>query len=362
MQKISISRNSHSFMKTSIISLLFIIITSTLSCQSKLIDCDKILDKVPYFVTHTVNAENDSILKDIKIFEECGQLDSIDFELLGGPMIGTIMVSQATEGKKITYRSILKVINEFKQTDDYKNLRDSKIIENKIINLSNWENDSQVFVNFGMSKSEIADFKKFVIMNSNKKMTFKQAFTNYTGSKQKNTTSKTESLQLKNSHSASLEHPKEHCPNDLPCFHDYDKALAYAKKVGKPLMLDFTGWACVSCRKMESQVWTDAEVDKRLRNDVVVVSLYVDDKTQLPESERTTKKLGDLDFKINTIGNKWSYMQANVYKTNAQPQYILIDHNEQMLTPKTTGYNPDIQNYIGWLDAGINEFKKRSGK
>ncbi|MGB3948841.1 MAG: cytochrome c biogenesis protein CcdA [Bacteroidia bacterium] len=161
---------------------------------------------------------------------------------------------------------------------------------------------------------------------------------------------------------ATMEHPKEHCPNDLPCFHDYDKALAYAKKVGKPLMIDFTGWACVNCRKMESQVWTDAEVDKRLRNDVVVVSLYVDDKTKLPESERTTKKLGDLDFKINTIGNKWSYMQANVYKTNAQPQYILIDHNEQMLTQKTSGYNPDIQNYIGWLDEGINEFKKRSGK
>jgi thiol:disulfide interchange protein len=165
-----------------------------------------------------------------------------------------------------------------------------------------------------------------------------------------------------NSSSETLEHPKEHCPNDLPCFHDYDKALAYAKKVGKPLMIDFTGWACVNCRKMESQVWTDAEVDKRLRNEVIVVSLYVDDKTKLPESERTTKKLGDLDFKINTIGNKWSYFQAERYKTNSQPQYILIDHNEQMLTPKTAGYNPDIQNYIGWLDAGINEFKKRSGK
>ena len=154
-------------------------------------------------------------------------------------------------------------------------------------------------------------------------------------------------------------HKKEHCPNDLPCFHNYDEALAFARKVGKPLMLDFTGWACVNCRKMESQVWPDPEVDKRLRNDVVLVSLYVDDKTELPEAEKTVKKLGDRDFKINTIGNRWSYMQANIYKTNTQPQYILIDNKEQMLTSVTSHYDPDIKKYVNWLDEGIAEFKKR---
>ncbi len=156
------------------------------------------------------------------------------------------------------------------------------------------------------------------------------------------------------------DHKKEHCPNDLPCFHNYDEALAYARKVKKPLMLDFTGWACVNCRKMESQVWPDPEVDKRLRNDVVLVSLYVDDKTDLPAAEQTVKKLGDRDFKINTIGNRWSYMQANIYKTNTQPQYILIDNKEQMLTAETSHYDPDIKKYVNWLDEGIAEFKKRS--
>ncbi len=156
-------------------------------------------------------------------------------------------------------------------------------------------------------------------------------------------------------------HSKEHCPNELPCFHDYAQALAYARKVNKPLMIDFTGWACVNCRKMESQVWTNPEVDKRLRNEVVLVSLYVDDKTELPENEKTIKKLGERDFTINTIGNKWSYMQGSIYKTNAQPQYVLIDTNEQMLTKETAHYNPDIQKYMRWLDEGINEFKKRAG-
>ncbi len=154
-------------------------------------------------------------------------------------------------------------------------------------------------------------------------------------------------------------HSKEHCPNELPCFHDYDKALAYAKKVGKPLMIDFTGWACVNCRKMESQVWTNPEVDKRLRNEVVLVSLYVDDKTDLPADQQIVKKLGDRDFSIKSIGNKWSYMQANLYKTNTQPQYILIDNNEQQLTKETAHYDSDIKKYVAWLDEGLAEFKKR---
>lgn len=152
---------------------------------------------------------------------------------------------------------------------------------------------------------------------------------------------------------------KEHCPNQLPCFHDYDEALAYARKVNKPLMLDFTGWACVNCRKMESQIWPDPEVDKRLRNEVVLVSLYVDDKNELPEDQQTVKKLGDRDYKIKTVGNKWSYFQANVYGANTQPEYVLLDTNEKMLTKEKAHYDPDVSLYIKWLDEGINAFKNQ---
>ena len=152
---------------------------------------------------------------------------------------------------------------------------------------------------------------------------------------------------------------KEHCPNQLPCFHDYDEALAYAKKVNKPLMIDFTGWACVNCRKMESQIWTDPEVDRRIRDEVVLVSLYVDDKTELPKEQQTMKKLGDRDFKIKTVGNKWSYFQADKYKTNTQPQYILLDNNEMMLTREPAHYDPSVSSYIKWLDEGINAYKNK---
>ena len=155
---------------------------------------------------------------------------------------------------------------------------------------------------------------------------------------------------------------KEECPNHLPCFNDYDEALAYAKKVNKPLMIDFTGWACVNCRKMEGEVWTDPEVDKRLRNDVVVVSLHVDDNTPLPKEQQSSQKLGNSDFTVNTLGTKWVFLQASRYGTNQQPLYVLLDNNEKMLTTETTTYNPDKQLYINWLDEGIAEYNKRMKK
>ncbi|MDP3665235.1 MAG: cytochrome c biogenesis protein CcdA, partial [Sediminibacterium sp.] len=105
----------------------------------------------------------------------------------------------------------------------------------------------------------------------------------------------------------------EHCPNGLNCFHDYEEGLAYAKKVNKPILLDFTGWACVNCRKMENLVWTDPLIDAKLRNDVVLISLYVDDKRSLPDVEITTKKLGNKVYNIKTIGSKWSYFQASKF-------------------------------------------------
>lgn len=148
----------------------------------------------------------------------------------------------------------------------------------------------------------------------------------------------------------------EHCPHNLNCFHDYALALAYAKKVGKPLMVDFTGWSCVNCRKMEDQVWIDPRVLQRLNDDYVLVSLYVDDKTELPEAEKyvspTTGK------KVKTSGNKYSDFQTSRFKTNSQPYYTLLDHNEQLLT-EPQGYDPDIEKFISFLDKGKEQFLAR---
>jgi len=147
-----------------------------------------------------------------------------------------------------------------------------------------------------------------------------------------------------------------HCPHNLPCFHDYNLALDYSKKVNKPLMIDFTGWSCVNCRKMEDKVWIDPRVLSRLQNDFVLVSLYVDDKTELPENEKYLSKTTDKN--VRTFGNKWSDFQTERFKTNSQPWYVLLDHNEQELN-SPTGYDPDIEKYIQFLEEGKTEFEKR---
>ena len=146
-----------------------------------------------------------------------------------------------------------------------------------------------------------------------------------------------------------------HCPHNLNCFHDYEQGLAYAKKVGKPVLIDFTGWGCVNCRKMEEQVWSDPSVLEQLRNDYVLISLYVDEKTKLPKEEQyvseTTGK------KVKTIGNKWADFQAERYGTNSQPYYVVINHDEEQLH-ESAAYDPDIDKYRDWLDRGKEAFNK----
>ncbi|RXM48402.1 protein-disulfide reductase DsbD [Flavobacterium sp. YO12] len=154
---------------------------------------------------------------------------------------------------------------------------------------------------------------------------------------------------------SALPEGAEYGPQNIITFHDYDKGMEFAKKAGKPVLLDFTGYACVNCRKMEELVWSDAKVLGVLNNDVVLISLYVDDKEELPENEQyvseTTGK------KIKTIGNKWSDLQIKTYKANAQPFYVIVDHKSANLTDPSA-YNPDIEEYYNWLQSGIKNFKK----
>jgi len=119
--------------------------------------------------------------------------------------------------------------------------------------------------------------------------------------------------------------------------------------------LDFTGWACVNCRKMEEQVWPNAEVARILTEDVVLVSLYVDDRQALPEDEQRVETYGGKDFKIRNIGNKWSYLQASKFNQNAQPFYVMLDHAGNQIGG-SAGYDPDPELFIDFLKEGLAEF------
>ena len=144
-------------------------------------------------------------------------------------------------------------------------------------------------------------------------------------------------------------------PHGIIAFHDYEDGLAYAKKVGKPILLDFTGHACVNCRKMEDFVWSKPEILSILKDQVVLVSLYVDDKRELPKEEQYVSK--ETGKEIVTIGNKWSDYQITRYKNNAQPYYIILDSDGNDITQQI-GYTPDADEYKKWLEEGISKFKK----
>lgn len=151
----------------------------------------------------------------------------------------------------------------------------------------------------------------------------------------------------------------ESCPHNLNCYHDYEAGMAYAKSVGKPVMIDFTGWSCVNCRKMEDNVWSQTKVLKHLSDDYVVISLYVDDKTELPANEQYVSKYSGK--KIRTTGNKWSDMEAAVLNKNVQPYYVLLDNEGKMLA-EPRSYTPNVDEYTKFLEEGLCRYKIRNNK
>ena len=135
-----------------------------------------------------------------------------------------------------------------------------------------------------------------------------------------------------------------------PKFDDYDMAMAYAKEKNMPVMLDFTGYGCVNCRKMEAAVWTDNEVAEIINNKYILVTLHVDDKTPLAEPITVTEN--GQERKLRTIGDRWSYLQRYKFGANAQPFYVLLDPNGKPLAPSYS-FNEDVDAYLDWLNSGL---------
>ena len=138
-------------------------------------------------------------------------------------------------------------------------------------------------------------------------------------------------------------------------FDDFDAGMEYARRNGKPVMLDFTGYGCVNCRKMELAVWTDQKVSKLIQDDYVLITLYVDNKTPLPENIKVTEN--GKERTLRTLGDKWSYLQRVKFGANAQPFYVLIDNDGNPLN-KSYSYDEDINKYVEFLETGLNNYKK----
>lgn len=137
---------------------------------------------------------------------------------------------------------------------------------------------------------------------------------------------------------------------------DYESGMEAARKAGKPVMLDFTGFGCVNCRKMEAAVWPDAKVRQLMTEDFVLISLYVDDKTPLSETREVTESDGTTR-KLRTVGDLWSYLQRSKFGAQTQPFYVLVDHEAHPLAPAYS-YDEDIEKYVRWLEDGLQRFRR----
>ena len=144
------------------------------------------------------------------------------------------------------------------------------------------------------------------------------------------------------------------CPNNLDCFKDLKQGLDYAKKVNKPVIIDFTGLACVNCRKMEEHVWPDKTIDNYLRNDYVLISLYVDDKKPLPENENlTVERTNGGTRTLKNYGHKWAHFQTQFFKSNSQPFYAILNADGTKILNTPVGYTPDKTAFADFLKCGL---------
>ena len=148
------------------------------------------------------------------------------------------------------------------------------------------------------------------------------------------------------------------CPNNFECFKDFKEGVAYASKENKPIILDFTGYACVNCRKMEEHIWPKGSIRRYFEDEYVLISLYVDDKKLLPEADQLkVRKLGGGIRQLKNYGHKWSHFQTEFFQSNSQPFYALLSSDASTLLTPPVGYTPDVAEYEAFLKCGLETFR-----
>lgn len=309
-------------MTTKIISAFLLFSLTSCGQQSKF-NCKKTLNKTPYFVRHSVAEPSDSLQMDFEILKYCGKLDSIDSELLTGPMLGSIMIQHLTNEKVITYNTILNSIGAFKKTDNYQTFREaiiaSKTLESKIAASAEFENDKELLIKAGLPQSDLDGFKTFIQSNVSQKMAYKEAFTKYSSTKQSSLPTPTEKIEFNK-------------------FVDIESAIKTGKENGKRVLLYFSCYACVNARKVEDRILTDNQIKSLLAEKFNYFIAFVDDRSE--------------DNKTNsTVGEKFIKLQADNFRTNYQPYFCIIDKNGKVLSE--IGYTNKTEEFIEFLNKGL---------
>ncbi|WP_196889367.1 thioredoxin fold domain-containing protein [Aureivirga sp. CE67] len=283
--------------------------------------------------------------QNLKYFIGKDGIDEIDVEIMSNQgffsMILMNSIQNKEENKKLTYQVVLESFVEFKTNEGYQNYKTIypflKEIESRPADIKNWENDKLLFEKIGLQPIRIEKIHEYLKENSNPNITYKEFMESFNQKEKAETTVNQENIEL-NLDSKNI---------------GYAKYLEESKQIGKPLLLYFTGHACVNCKKMESSIFREKMVYKTLFNDYIFVSLYVDERTKLPEnlwkySEFTKRN-------IDYIGAYNSEIQMKKFQTNAQPYFIILNENNEKID--SMFYTDDENEFLNFLNKGLEKHK-----
>lgn len=296
-------------------------------CQSTQ-DCEKILEKeINLIPNDTDNLKR--FIEDFSLLKNCG-LDDEDIEVFSnGPVLGTILVelvSNKESDSKLTFQKLYDKVLEFKESERYESTKSTILVSNELLkrpaNIDNWGEDKILLEKLQVPSDFIDKFYNYLKEHSNPKKTYKQVFADF---KETQKSKETETKPNAKEYNGIFKNAGNV---------DYEELLNKSIELKKPLLLYFTGYACVNARKIERYVLSDNTITEKLKNEFYFVNLYVDDRTSLQKNQSTESKSNENSFKY--VGQKHSELQKTKFKTNYQPYFVIIDKNGKII--KEQGY------------------------
>lgn len=286
-------------------------------------------------------SDYETIFKNIQSFSEKG-LDSLDIKILrSGPILGIFLVEMTSE-KKNTYGNLYKRYMEFKSTPNYTKIRKiyeiTTQIENRLANIRNWEEDKLLLIELGAPAEELEAIKLALDKNTDTLKTYKTFLTEYQASIQE---------KSRKEQSSNKQNIDSLLAQDLPI--DIDSLINLSKKANKPLLLYFTGYNCVNCKKMEHNILSDSKILNLIVDRYIFYPLYVDSRKKLPENKCYTSNI--LKRHITTVGDKNAEYQMKNYNVSSQPFFVIL--NSENVIIETTDYQKsnDIEEFLKFLNS-----------
>lgn len=287
------------------------------------IGCNFYIKRQPYFIRNSGASMNeDSLRLDMKVLQQCGDMDEADLGMLSGTVLGMLMIDLLSKEQQPTYYNLILRIKEFKRTKEYKTSREmyllSKEMENQPADLDHWKKDKAKFLKIGLPEQDLVDFEAFLRAHPEPVVSYKEAFTKFAASKPKPVEAENKALPFEE-------------------LLDLDHALLIAREIKKkPLLLYFTCYACVNSRKMEERVLNQEEVRSFITSNYVAFSAHVDSKKPAENG--------------GTIGQKHMALQSGHFKKEYQPWFFILDANGNVVADM--GYSDDVMEFMKFLEKG----------